>query len=395
MSNPLHKTSPSARPVPAGATAASSAPLDDAGAAPRRRLLIDDSLSLINRTGAHFIAKDLVGHFRDRAIVRRWRLFGAELPQGIGRKLLARAMLREMHWLGMRASARWPERGRMLRLFLDPLYVMRAELDADDIVLCHDIGPLTHPELYLRQTVQWYEAVYARICERRPGLVFVSQTSQAAFAARFGRDFRFQRAIPLYVRSASDGGPEEPVPGITRPFFLSVGALERRKNHGATLTAFARSGLADAGVSLVLCGSRGDATAEIEQQVARTPGVLLPGYVSDAQLRWLYREALAFVLPSLLEGFGMPALEAAKHGLIPIISGDSALNEAVGGLGLPIDAHAPDQIAAALHRVHRLAPDERSAWQQRLREHARGATRAHFLQQWDRLIDAELERTVE
>ena len=355
------------------------------------RLLIDDSRSLVNRTGAHFIAKDLVGHFGGRALVRRWRSFGPALPPELLRKLLARAMLREIAWLGARAVARWPERGRTLRLFLDPLYVLRTALDPADIVLCHDIGPLTHTHLYTAQTVHWYEAAYRRIVERRPGLVFVSRTSQAAFSARFGTGFRFLHSIPLYVRAESDGGPETPVPGIAAPFLLSVGALERRKNHTATLRAFALSGLADAGVTLVLCGSRGDAADEVEQQVARTRGAVLPGYVSDAQLRWLYRHASAFVLPSLLEGIGMPALEAAQHGLIPIVSGDSALNEAVGGLGLTVDPHAPEQIAQAMRRVHALAGDERAAWQQRLREHARGATRARFLARWDALIDTELQ----
>jgi glycosyltransferase involved in cell wall biosynthesis len=314
------------------------------------------------------------------------------MPEGLVRKLLARLMIREIDWLGASPRWRWPERGRCLRLFLDPLYVLRAELDTSDIVLCHDIGPLTHPTLYLPHTVRQYEAAYARIVERRPGLVFVSQTSQAAFSARFGSDFRFLRSIPLYVRSESDGGPQAPVPGVTAPYFLSVGALERRKNHGASITAFERSGLAEAGVTLVLCGSRGDAAAEVAQQVAATRGVQLLGYVSDAQLRWLYRNAIAFVLPSLLEGFGMPALEAAQQGLIPIISGDSALNEAVGGLGLPIDAHDPLDIARAMQQVHRLEPAERAAWQQRLRAHAKDATREHFLQQWARLIDTELER---
>jgi glycosyltransferase involved in cell wall biosynthesis len=386
----MNRQMPAAPTLPWRTPDADAATRTAAHAAPR--LLIDDSLSLINRTGAHFIARDLVAHFGERALVRRWRRFGAELPRDLLRKLLARGMQREMRWLGERALWRWPERAASLRLFLDPLYVMRAALDAHDVVLCHDIGPLTHPGLYLPETVRWYETAYARIRAHRPGLVFVSETSKAAFVARFGADFRFLEAIPLYVRSATDDGAEAPVPGLTAPFFLSVGALERRKNHAASIAAFERSGLAATGVRLVLCGSRGDAAAEIEQRVARTPGVSLMGYVSDAQLRWLYRRALAFVLPSLLEGFGMPALEAARHGLIPIISADSALNEAVGHLGLPIDAQRPDDIAAALQRVHALAPTDREAWRQRLRVHARDATRERFLQRWDRLITHELER---
>jgi len=184
------------------------------------------------------------------------------------------------------------------------------------------------------------------------------------------------------------------VPGVNAPFLLSVGALERRKNHLRTIDAFARSSLAQRGVSLAICGARGDAAEPIGERAAQTPGVTITGYVGDAQLRWLYRQASGFVLPSLLEGFGMPALEAARHGLVPIISADSALNEAVGHLGLPVDAQRPDDIAAALHRVHRLDAAEREAWQQRLRDHARAATRERFLQRWDRLITHELERPV-
>lgn len=362
----------------------------DAQAATERPLLIDDSLSLINRTGAHFIARDLVTHFAARAHVRRWRLFGDAWPEGLPRKLLARAMLAEMRWLGERAGARWPGGDDARRLFLDPLYVRRSALSADDVVLCHDLGPLTHAGLYAPETVTWYRQAYERIAQVRPGLVFVSETSRRVFEQHFGRGFRFLHTIPLYVRAASADGPADPVPGIARPFFLTVGALEHRKNHRTTIEAYARSGLAAAGVSHVICGSRGDDAAGVAEQVARTPGMHLPGYVSDAQLRWLYREAEAFVLPSRLEGFGMPALEAALHGLIPILSRDSALNEAVGGLGLPVGTEAPDEIAAAMQRVHALPEAERAAWRARLVAHARSATRERFLQRWDRLISAEL-----
>jgi glycosyltransferase involved in cell wall biosynthesis len=356
----------------------------------RRRLLLDDSLSLINRTGAHFIAKDLVEHFGGHALVRRWRSFGATLPPPLPRKVLGRMMLKEMEWLGGRDLAAWPEPPNVLRLFLDPLYVLRARLEATDLVLCHDIGPISLASIYHPGAVALYREAYAKLVAARPGVVFVSHASQQAFVAEFGNDFRLLTSIPLYVRQGSVEGPSEPIEGLQSPFFLSVGALERRKNHLCTIEAFERSGLAARGVSLVICGSRGDAADEVERLVARTAGSRLLGYVSDAQLRWLYCQAEAFVLPSLLEGFGMPALEAARYGLIPIISRDGALNEAVGGLGLPIDARSPDDIAHAMRRVLGLAASERDDWKRRLREHAATATRARFLQAWGQLIGNEL-----
>jgi glycosyltransferase involved in cell wall biosynthesis len=359
---------------------------------PARALLIDDSLSLINRTGAHFIAKDLVDRFGAGALVRRWRRFGAPLPAALPRKLLGRLMLKEMEWLGSRPVGAWPEPPRMRRLFLDPLYVLRARLQADDVVLCHDIGPIALPDIYPPGVVALYRQAYAKLAEARPGMVFVSHASQAAFVAEFGGDFRFLRTIALYVRQASAEGPAEPVVGIDAPFLLSVGALERRKNHLRTIEAFALARLAEQGVRLVICGARGDAAEAIERLAAQTPGVVLPGYVSDAQLRWLYRHAMAFVLPSLLEGFGMPALEAALYGLIPIVSRDSALTEAVGGLGLPVAANDVAEIAQAMRRMHALDAAERRAWGEQLVGFARGATHQRFIDAWAALLEEERAR---
>lgn len=360
------------------------------GHPPARSLLIDDSLSLINKTGAHYIAKDLVERFGAGSLVRRWRHFGMALPSPLLRKVLGRLMLKEMAWLGDRRIGAWPERPRVLRLYLDPLYVMRARLQPSDIVLCHDIGPITLAGLYKPAAVGLYRQAFAKVRAARPGMVFVSRASRAAFVTEFGDDFRFLRCIPLYVRAASVQGPGRAVPAITSPFLLSVGALEHRKNHLRTIAAFARSGLAERGVSLVICGARGDATASIKQRAAQTPGVRMTGYVSDGQLRWLYRQAAGFVLPSLLEGFGLPALEASLYGLIPIVSKDSALNEAVGGLGMAVDAEDVEDIAAAMRQLIELDPQTRRQRGEQLKAHARGATYERFIEAWTRLLTMEL-----
>ena len=152
----------------------------------------------------------------------------------------------------------------------------------------------------------------------------------------------------MYVRTGSLAGHPEAFPGIEPPFFLTVGALEKRKNQGTAIEAFERHGFAQRDVSYILCGARGEGAEEIVATAARTSGVKVLGYVSDAQLRWLYKEASGFVLPSLLEGFGMPALEAAFHGLVPIISRDSALAEAVNGLGIQVDPLSVSDIGEAM-----------------------------------------------
>jgi glycosyltransferase involved in cell wall biosynthesis len=356
------------------------------------RLLLDCSLSLINRTGAHYIAEDLVSAFGSKGIVRRWRLLRRELPTGIARKIFGRLMLQEITRLGTSNQFLWPEpkTKRLTRLFLDPLYVSRSRLESSDVVLCHDIGPLTHPELYDSGAVNAYQKAYTKVAQVRPGIVFVSNTSRLAFENRFGTEFRFLRAIPLYVRNGSVTGHTEPIPDIRRPFFLTVGALETRKNQRIAIEAFERYGFAKRGVSYILCGARGAGAEEILATAACTPGVKVLGYVSDAQLRWLYQEASAFVLPSLLEGFGMPALEAALRGLVPVVSRDSALAEAVHGAAIPVNPHSVSDIGEAMESVLALDQRKQNELKNALVAHARGATRERFLAEWEDLISAEL-----
>src|SRR6202008_3123219 len=283
------------------------------------RLLLDRSLSLINRTAAHYIPEDLVSAFGSEGTVRRWRLLRRGLPPGSTRKIFGRFMLQEITRLGTSDRFLWPEpkTKKLTRLFLDPLYVTRSRLESSDVVLCHDVGPLTHPQLYDSGAVTAYQKAYVKVAQVRPGVVFVSNTSRLAFENRFGTEFRFLRAIPLYIRNGSVTGHTEPIPGIQPPFFLTVGAFETRKNQRIAIEAFEQYGFAKRGVSYILCGAKGAGAEEIEAAAARTPGVKVLGYVSDAQLRWASHERHGSLLPSLLEGFGMPALEAALRGLIP------------------------------------------------------------------------------
>ncbi len=91
----------------------------------------------------------------------------------------------------------------------------------------------------------------------------------------------------------------------------------------------------------------------------RTPGVILPGYVGDAELRWLYKNALGFVLPSLLEGFGLPAAEAIYHGLVPLLSRGGALQEVAGDSAIYVDPLDVADIAAGMVILAGLTHGER------------------------------------
>jgi len=351
-------------------------------------ILIDSSLSIMNRTGAYYIARDICQEFVPRsAQVRHWRFRSIEL-EGLIRKIAARLMMLEVEWLRdsdfLQIGDKVADDG--FRLFLDPLYVLRSNLTERDIVLCHDVGPLTHGALYDARTVASYRLAYSKIARRKPGIVFVSEWSRNNFTRLFGSDFHFLKSIPLYVRSELSNVPEQAFPGLDAQFFLTVGAFETRKNQIAALRAYQAGGFYHQGIAYVLCGSRGTGHQAIFELAKHIPGVLIAGYVPDCQLRWLYAPAEAFVLPSLLEGFGMPALEAAHMGLLPIVSEDSALVEAVEGVCAAVPPIDPEAIAAAMWKALSRSGIEKTETSRSLREIASRATKQRFLTNWKDLL---------
>ena len=149
---------------------------------------------------------------------------------------------------------------------------------------------------------------------------------------------------------------------------LFVGTLEPRKNIGALLDAYAHL-LVRRPVAppLVLAGRATNAAADWLARLDRAPlagHVRHLGYVPDDKREELYRSARVLVMPSLDEGFGLPALEAMSAGVPVIVSSRGSLPEVVGGAGAQVD---PSDVPALTDALERAAVDDRWA------RHAAGA----------------------
>ena len=152
--------------------------------------------------------------------------------------------------------------------------------------------------------------------------------------------------------------------GLNAPYFLYVGTLHPRKNLVRLVNAFADLASAKratsestdgrANTKLVLAGQKGWLYEEIFAQVRRLGlenRVMFTGYVPDADLPGLLSGALAFVFPSLYEGFGLPVLEAMACGTPVICSNVSSLPEVGGDAALQIDPLDTEALAEAMHQV--------------------------------------------
>lgn len=138
---------------------------------------------------------------------------------------------------------------------------------------------------------------------------------------------------------------------IPRPFILTVGTLEPRKNVARLADAFLSL---DIHHHLVVAGARGWLYEDILARLAREPRIHVLEGVSDSQLVALYNLAEVFAFASLYEGFGLPVLEAMACGTPVASSNAPCLPEIAGDAALLFD---PEDTAAIAASVHRLATE--------------------------------------
>lgn len=176
-------------------------------------------------------------------------------------------------------------------------------------------------------------------------------------------------------------GPEG-VPA--RPYFLYVGLRYRYKNFTALLTSFAKLRPSRPHAALCVVGAPFDAEeCKLIAGLGLGDAVEHYGQVSDAHLAKLYRRSVAFVYPSLYEGFGIPPLEAMSCGTPVVAAERSSVPEVVGDAGLLFDPDSPDDLTDIL----RLLLDDEA---ERERLIARGRERARAFS-WDKTVGQTLE----
>jgi glycosyltransferase involved in cell wall biosynthesis len=121
--------------------------------------------------------------------------------------------------------------------------------------------------------------------------------------------------------------------GVSKPFIFHVGSPFPHKNIERLIEAFEQLSEKYPELQLVLPGKKEHYFEQLQKQVDASPAkerIVIPGFVSDGELKWLYENAEAYVLPSLSEGFGLPGLEAMTHGCALVSSNATCLPEVYG-----------------------------------------------------------------
>lgn len=220
----------------------------------------------------------------------------------------------------------------------------------------HDLSWELRPHDFTRYERLWHRIARPRgLATEAAQIVTDAEATRVLAIERWGLDPAKMAVVPPIVRAPDrqlDRDEREAVRcrfSIPRRYFLSVGALEPRKAPDVLALAFRHARAAGLDADLVIVG-RG----RLDQALSQ-PGLHLLGRVSDADLDGLYAAALALVMPSRLEGFGFPPLEAALCGTPSIVSDLPIFDATLGDGAIRVPVGDVARLAAALAE---LATDE-------------------------------------
>lgn len=253
---------------------------------------------------------------------------------------------------------------RGLDVILAPNNVGPLWTDMPMAVTIQNVEPLVRPDDDMpwpyRLRLRSLSALTAASARRARTVIAVSGFAGDLIRARVGAHARPVEVIPL--GAPDDMGAPPPTDaverrralGVREPYLLAVSAVKSTKNYPRLIEAFARAALQ--GVTLLIAGGVEQPWAEraVREAIARhavADRVREVGYVEGPTLRALYDGALAVVMPSILESFGLPTLEAMAYGRAVAASWIPPLREICGDAAVYFDPYDANAITEILRTV--------------------------------------------
>lgn len=244
-------------------------------------------------------------------------------------------------------------------------YIVPPGVHGRTVVTVHDMVYKAFPETVRARTKYMLDMGLKSSMKRADMIVTDSEFSKAEILKYFPKYENKLRVVPCGVDPSRFRPCERPerIPevkkslGISGEYFLYLGTIEPRKNLERLIEAywiFTRKIGSDA-PKLVLAGGKGWLYDNIFAKVTDlglSDRVIFTKYVPSEDMNPLMCGALAFVFPSIYEGFGMPPLEAMACG-VPVLASDAAsLPEVTGDCAVICNAYSSESIADGLGRLY-------------------------------------------
>ncbi len=291
-------------------------------------------------------------------------------------------LLREKHDVTLKGveqisvwNTRLPIGFASLRLFfLVPLILHRKKIDIviepahfgpfnllshiKRVTIIHDLTPILFPELH-RWHSQILQKIFLKGILNKVNLIISNSDNTSKDICRVYplNCKKIKRIYPgvssIFIPSNKQGVLEKYK--INNPYFLFVGTIEPRKNLLVLLEAFRiYKENNNNSISLIIAGGIGWKAEAFHEALKHHPNkdkIICTGFVDTEDLPTLYSLAIAFIYPSLYEGFGLPIVEAMSCGTPVIAADNSSLSESGGNLTHYFNANDPKALSLLMSKV--------------------------------------------
>jgi len=231
------------------------------------------------------------------------------------------------------------------------------------IMTIYDLIPIIHPEYFEDGFTDEFKHIVGSFSPERDYVFTISESTKRDICSHYDMEEERVFVTPLAASTKLyfPVKSSEKIAEVKRQFdipegryFLTLATVEKRKNLATSINCFRR--ILDEpdcdDLFFVLVGTKGWKVQELLNEIENDPRlqkrVIFTGFIPDNYLSPLYSGAVAFIYPSLYEGFGLPPLEAMQCGVPVITSNTSSLPEVVGEAGILANPLDTDRICQAM-----------------------------------------------
>lgn len=325
----------------------------------------------IARTGARTYLEELIREFKKlESDSMKFHFYDTKIPVYTGRNKILKVIehIRFFFWKQVQLPVKAALDGCDIVLCTD-YFVPYIHLKFKTIVVFHDAFFFEYPSHYNNLWLLIFRSIGIKAAKRSFAIVTPTYYTKEKISKLAGIHHDRIRVIyegPKSLTTGDEKTGNDMVP-LPENYILHVGTMEKRKNIVRLLEAFKLLLNNHPAMKLVLIGQFSpkkdmDDRDLIMKYITKNElneHVIFTGYVNDALLHTFYKNALAYVFPSLNEGFGIPVLEAFRAGTPVLVAGNSCLPEVGGNAVEVFDPYNPADIFNKIESV--LSDNERQS----------------------------------
>lgn len=220
---------------------------------------------------------------------------------------------------------------------------------SNNIVAIHDITWIRFPSTFSRSFRIMYHLLTPILCKKAKKILTVSHFSLKEICGYYGVP---RNKIEVVYNAVDARFTNTDDPNLKKErYFVAVSSVKENKNFPVVVEAFKRMKEKKCSAKLYIIGDlKGKVFRNVDlSSLENDPDIKFLGRVSDDELIRYYSNAVAFIFPSLYEGFGIPVLEAQACGCPVISSNSSSLPEVLQDSAMLCEPQDVDEFARKMH----------------------------------------------